>query len=431
MHLYVSKKAILQYLMLYVMLIFCQTHVYRLYIRPNLTVHVGLAILFLIIGAVNFRKKMKRPFWMCAFLLAAVFFVRFINGGVGIVFWVEMAAKILITYIAILIDPEQFLTRFVKIITFFAAISIVGWLQQIAGLNIMQKIGMVNNDFYTTVTWDKGYVEETQRKIYGLLFYVTTEFEIKRNMSIFTEPGIYQMVLNAAIFVVVFCNKLIELNRKEIKKIYLILTIALITTQSTSGYFGYAVIVLGVLLTRSADTRTIKNYIYIILMVGLVVLLGDYSVRGNDSLIYKALLSKVFSSQGDFSLSASTGVYRYEMIAMAILAMAMNPFGMGYEAWEKLYRLNSFADAGGYPFIIGAVIGIVPLLVSLWWIFSPLKYMKNKWVEIVVFVFLYFNTAMAQTSAFYPAIIFLPVFLDIMRQNINDLELEKEVAYEL
>ena len=81
-------------------------------------------------------------------------------------------------------------------------------------------------------------------------------------------------------------------------------------------------------------------------MVGLVVLLGDYSVRGNDSLIYKALLSKVFSSQGDFSLSASTGVYRYEMIAMAILAMAMNPFGMGYEAWVKLYRLNSFADAG-------------------------------------------------------------------------------------
>lgn len=431
MHLYVSKKAILQYLMLYVMLIFCQTHVYRLYIRSNLTIHVGLVILFLIIDVVNFRKKTKRPFLMCAFLLAMVIGVRFINGGVGIDFWAEMAAKILITYIAILIDPEQFLTRFVKIITFFAAISIVGWLQQIAGLNIMQKIGMVNNDFYTTVTWDKGYVEETQRKIYGLLFYVTTDVEIKRNMSIFTEPGIYQMVLNAAIFVVAFCNKLIELNPKEIKKYFLILTIALITTQSTSGYFGYAVIVLGILLTRSTDTRRIKRYIYIILVVGFVVLLGDYSVRGNDSLIYKALLSKVFSSQGDFSLSASTGVYRYEMIGMALLAMAMNPFGMGYEAWAKFYRLNSIADAGGYPFIIGAVIGIVPLFVSLWWIFSPLKYMKNKWVEIVVFLFLYFNTAMAQTSAFYPAIIFLPVFLDIMRQNITDLELEKECAYEL
>ena len=253
MHLYVSKKAILQYLMLYVMLIFCQTHVYRLYIRSNLTVHVGLVILFLIIGLVNFGKKMKRPFLMCAFLLAMVVWVRFINGGVGIGFWAEMAAKILITYIAILIEPKQFLTRFVKIITFFAAISIVGWLQQIVGLNIMQKIGMVNNDFYTTVTWDKGYVEETQRKIYGLLFYVTTDVEIKRNMSIFTEPGIYQMVLNAAIFVVAFCNKLIELNRKEIKKYFLILTIALITTHSTSGYFGYAVIVLGILLTRSAD----------------------------------------------------------------------------------------------------------------------------------------------------------------------------------
>lgn len=427
----INKKAILQYLMLYVMLIFCQTHVYRLYIRSNLTVHVGLVILFLVFGLIKFGKKMKRPFLMCAFLLAAVILVRFINGGVGIGFWAEMAAKILITYIAILIEPDQFLTRFVKIVTFFAAISIIGWLQQVAGLNIMQKIGLVNNDFYTTVTWDKGFIEETQRKIYGLLFYVTTEIEIKRNMSIFTEPGIYQMVLNAALFTLTFCNKLVDLNRKKIKKYFLILTIALITTQSTSGYFGYAVIVLGALLTRSEDSRTIKHYIYIILMIGLVVLLGDYSIRGNDSLIYRALLAKVFSKQGDFSLSASTGVYRYEMIGMALLAMTMNPFGMGYEGWSKLYRLNSFADAGGYPFIIGAVIGIVPLLVSLWWIFSPLKYMKNKFVEIIVFVFLYFNTAMAQTSAFYPAIIFLPVFLDIMRKNINDLYLEKGCSYEL
>lgn len=70
--------------MLYVMLIFCQTHVYRLYIRPNLTVHVGLAILFLIIGVVNFGKN-ETTFWMCAFLLAAVILVRFINGGVGII----------------------------------------------------------------------------------------------------------------------------------------------------------------------------------------------------------------------------------------------------------------------------------------------------------------------------------------------------------
>src|SRR5699024_4639996 len=94
-----------------------------------------------------------------------------------------------------------------------------------------------------------------------------------------------------------------------------------------------------------------------------------------------------------------------------------NPFGMGYEDWVSLYRLNSFADAGGYPFIIGAVIGVVPLLVSMWWIFSPFKYTKNKLVEIVVYVFLYFNSAMAQTSAFYPAIIFIPIFLDIIRQD--------------
>lgn len=57
MHLYLSKKAIVQYLLLYVMLIFCQTHVYRLYIRANLALHVGLVIMFLLIGLVFYRKK--------------------------------------------------------------------------------------------------------------------------------------------------------------------------------------------------------------------------------------------------------------------------------------------------------------------------------------------------------------------------------------
>lgn len=431
MHLYLSKKAIVQYLLLYVMLIFCQTHVYRLYIRANLALHVGLVIMFLLIGLVFYRKKMQRPIIMILFLLASVIVVRIFSGGVGIGFWAEMAAKIMITYLAILVDPDKFLTRFVKIVTFFAAISIIGWLQQIAGLNIMQKIGIVNDDFYTLVTWDKGFVEETQRKIYGLFFYVTTEVEIERNMSIFTEPGIYQMVLNSAIFVLAFFNTYLELNRQGIKKCFFVLTIALITTQSTSGYFGFAAIVLGVLLKKSSDTKTIKNYITIILMIVLITLLGDFSIRGNDSLVNRALLSKVFSGSGDFSLTASTGVYRYEMIAMAFLAMAMNPFGMGYEDWVSLYRLNSFADAGGYPFIIGAVIGVVPLLVSMWWIFSPFKYTKNKLVEIVVYVFLYFNSAMAQTSAFYPAIIFIPIFLDIIRQDELSFKSKEEREIEI
>ena len=431
MRLYVSKKAIPQYIMLYLMLIFCQTHIYRLYIRANLTVHLGLVIVFSLLGLIYYRKKFQRPMLMCLFLLAAVVIVRFVSGGVGIIFWVEMAAKIMITYLAILVDPDKFMTRFIRVITFFAAISIVGWLQQIAGLDIMQKVGLVNNDFYTTVTWDKGFVEETQRKIYGLFFYVTTEFEINRNMSIFTEPGIYQMVLNAALFILAFFNTALELNKKQIKTSFLICAVALLTTQSTSGYFGFAVIALGIVLKRSSDTKIIKNYIIIILMAAVVVLLGDYNIRGDESLLYRSILSKVFSSGGDFSLSASTGVYRYEMIAMALLAMYMNPFGMGYEAWEALYRTNKFADAGGYPFLLGAVIGVVPLLVSLWWIFSPLKYTKNRWLEIVIWVFLYFNSAMAQTSAFYPAIIMLPVFFDVIRNEVYENKIREDGYHEV
>ena len=49
----------------------------------------------------------------------------------------------------------------------------------------------------------------------GVLFYVYRAFEPFRNNGIFTEPGVYQIVLSAAIFVLLFNGKSLDISKKK------------------------------------------------------------------------------------------------------------------------------------------------------------------------------------------------------------------------
>ena len=59
------------------------------------------------------------------------------------------------------------------------------------------------------------------------------------------------------------------------------------------------------------------------------------------------------------------------------------------------------------------------------WIFAPLRYIKKRWIEIAIIVFLYFNTAMAQTSAFYPTLIVVPIYLSLIKRDFKRFKREK------
>ena len=78
--------------------------------------------------------------------------------------------------------------------------------------------------------------------------------------------------------------------------------------------------------------------------------------------------------------------------------------------------MNELAGAGGWPFKFGAIMGVVPLAYLMYWIFAPLKKLKGDTVLIALLVFLYFNTATAQSSAVYPALILIPMYLRTSRE---------------
>lgn len=415
----ISKKALMQYTMLYFMLIMNQTQSYRLYIGNNTQVLLLIVVLCSVSLLIHHGRKAASGFAFVIFLLISTIVSRILHGGIGLLFWVEMAAKILVTYCVVLIDPDNFLRRFVKTVVFFAAISIVGWIQQIAGLNILVRYFPRHPESFSTSLWDSitGVKSVTNYWVHGLWLYCTTTRELMRNIGLFTEPGIYQMVLNAAVFLLVFYKEDLKIDDKKNRYYLIVCIIALITTQSTSGYIGLSVIFIGVLLSNKEGVKETKNIIYLVLLVGVVVLSVDASIRGNDSIIHKAVISKFFGNSGKVDISASTGVYRMASIITAIEAMIKHPLGLGHDGWLEFSMINELSGTGGWPLKIGAILGVVPFVGTLYWIISPLKYRRKSLIQNFIVVFLYMNSSLAQSSAFYPTLIMVPVYLTLVYKN--------------
>lgn len=419
MELRVKKSALFQYLLIYIMLLCNSSNFYAYRVDGNI---VTQYILIAVMVAFLLLKKSalsKQALTCVSVLLGFTVFVRMLQGGIGLSFWSEMAIKILCVAVAITIDKERFFDRFVKIVFVFATISMLFWGIQLAGVNLAKILFTRFATRNNSVSYDyQGYRTIVNLPGYGQLLYSYLEIYPYRNIGIFSEPGVYQMVINTAICILLFFPQYIEIKPQIRKGYFFILSICLVTTQSTSGYIGYLAILLAMLVKRRTSNHervniNWKRYAISAIGIGVIVLSVDYLTRGTNSLISVTIISKLFTNANQFSLVAenSTGQYRVASLMMSLQAMVQYPLGMGIEKWNSFYRLNELAGAGGWPFKFGAIMGVVPFVYLMYWIFAPLKRLKGNTVLIILLIFLYFNTAIAQSSAVYPALILIPMYL--------------------
>lgn len=107
-------------------------------------------------------------------------------------------------WLAVSINKQHFWERYVKTVAFLASISLMLWLLSILQINIWDQITPeINSLMSYRVYSDSIRYQEYSFKLHGMFLYSHRTVDM-RNVSIFTEPGIYQMVLNTAIFVFVF-----------------------------------------------------------------------------------------------------------------------------------------------------------------------------------------------------------------------------------
>lgn len=404
----INKSALVQYALIYLMLIWDTTYLFRLYLAPYRI--IILAVMALMI-ATHKRLRNNMTIIFLIFLLAMVVIVRMNTGGVGMNSWIRWCSIILIAEISVRYEHQKFIDRYLNIVYFLALASVIGWIITQISPDMIRRILPASYYLGTNI-----YTRTTSYG-HGLFIYSFNEWHPTRNVGIFSEPGVFQMSLNSALFVLLFMEKYVGLTRKKQNKMFIVFLMALITCQSTTGYIGLIVILLAYLI-KNDKLKKRKYQILGIGLVGLLLVFVDYSIRGPESFLNKAFFGKLFSAgTNTLDLEASTGQYRMGTIMICLGLMFKKPFGIGYDAVTSSMIMEGEGLVAAQIMCTGAALGIITFIGILIWLFTPVLKAKYGLIFKVLYVFLYFNTALAQSNEFYGALIFIPLFLSIVARN--------------
>ena len=403
----INIKKIVGYFLIYFMLIWNQTNLGEIYLK-----NYSLLILFFF-AIVLFLQSKKMSIWCGMCLISLIWFaiiLRYTVGGIGMQAIISFFSSVYITGVTVVYNKEKVLTRVFNTIVFLAIVSLILWLLCLILPNFYEKYVPL----YRTPMTYKLYIDSHKYKEFyymarGLFLYTMREVDKWKNTGIFTEPGIYQMVLNTGIFIGLFMNE--KIFCKKLKYKLLILVITLFTTQSTTGMIGI-IVILFFYLTLSYKKKNIfskKNFL-ILICCAIVLLFIDYQIRDTESIFYISIIEKLFP-KGRISLVDNASSFaRVGTILISIKSMIQHPLGIGYDNLHLLLKTEETGFVAAEILAFGAVWGIFPLTFVLWWIFSPLYNKISKNINFL-FIILYVNTLLAQSSMFYPILILIPLTL--------------------
>ena len=401
----IRPKVILGYLLIYFMLIWNQTNLGETFLKK-----FSLLILCFFVGWV-FIKSKRLTKWcslLSMILISTATLLRYTVGGIGISAITLMLSSVYIVALVVIYNRGEILNRVLNVIIFLASMSIILWLLCVIAPQIYESLIPQYKSLMTyRIYSDVMNYKEINYISRGLFLYTLREADPMRNAGIFTEPGIYQMILNLGIFIILFMNQYI--NLRNIKFKLMILVITLCTTQSTTGFIGLFLIIIFYVLINSKEKRLYSRQKILLLICGMAfLLLVDYQIRGVDSIFQIAIIDKMFP-KGTLSLvDNSSSAARVGTILLTLISIVKHPFGIGYTNLGTLLNTEKTGFVAAEILSFAAVWGIIPWIFVLWWIFSPLKHKMRK-SEIVLYILLYVNTLLAQSNMFYPAFILFPI----------------------
>lgn len=413
-----SIRAFCQYLLLYLLLLCQDAGLYRNNsdIIRNIIFVVSMA--FIILWKLEIKKKEIAYFGIVIFIMLAL---RFYHNDTQFIDEMQKVLEhLLIAYTAYKIDADKCGTRFIKIVTFFSVVSLIGY-----GIaNFLPEIYDLPIFASYEVQWAGSTLD-----FKGVLFYVYRPFEPFRNNGIFTEPGVYQIVLSAAIFVLLFNGKSLFINEKKKIKYLIILCITMLTTTSTTGYISLVVLIFLGALQRKVifpENRIARR----ILIAGVFIVFIDYYARGTDSIINLYLFDKLNAVTLDGSqitgrsMWASSGNARMAVYYQMLQVISLRPLGYGFTNFYNL--LNTLYDgnaAGARLLIYFAAMGVIPMLLIILPVFSIMWKNRTSVYQFIAYLFIFINTGIAQSKGIYAALAILPLIA--LAENKKDQSEEK------
>ena len=248
--------------------------------------------------------------------------------------------------------------------------------------------------------------------------------ELTRNNGIFTEPGLYQMVLNTALYFVLFYPEKIFVSDRKKRRILGVLILTIVTAQSTTGYLSLMVLIITYLISNNVE-KSNKVPLRKIIVVAVLFLIVDQAVNGMNSLLGNVISSKITFDGGRIAF-VSTGAARVDTFAIVLSSLLKHPLGAGSDLFNNMIlSANKTSSDGAALMAAAAQLGIqIWVILAAFFAYPAYKNRKSIYSYIAV-VFMFINTTLGQSDIFYPALFILSMNFGSYENNMM-----KGYAYE-
>lgn len=409
--------AVVQYLLCYCVLLTGNSYLMSYYIEPyiNILALLAIAIAVLVPKYWHFRDVV---FVTCILMISLL--TRCTVGGAGITVFTRYALTVGLIVMAIKVSPSTFLKRMIRVVCFLTLISLVLYFARLAipGLYYMLP-------FYEFESQGTHYsmlaADSVSYHTKGLFLCCIREGET-RNIGIFTEPGLFQGVLTAALFCVVFMQERMNTSVRERAISTLILLLGVVTCGSTTGFISllamlsfYYLFPSGGLRTRATSARGgFKQYLLVLMAIGLIALVFDYYIRGDASILAESFFDKLLTQSGSFNVDQGNGAVRLDSVTASFELLSQHPFGVGF---DRVMAYRGARSVGAGLFTTTAALGFPFALVYLYWLLAPVFRSHMGIAAICSYLFLYFNFAVSQSLVLTPLLVSVSIYLALYQEG--------------
>lgn len=316
-----------------------------------------------------------------------------------------------ICYATYLLNPNKFLSRLVLLILLLAFFSLMMYAMTLYwGLDAMVDLCKpISTPVYSGV----------REQLYSYNFYIYNLVYVHpdRNCGPFGEPGQYQCVLTSTLFFLLFYPEKINIRYKIFSIGILIATI--LTTQSTTGYISFAIIVLCYFAYSCIIDHVDKRILNVFRLSILAILLFVFFTDLGESFLQTTIYNK-FDFENNEILAS--GGARTEGIYGALNLMASHPevlWGIGFDN----ALLNVRSESGFLIYLLA--IGVLPFSILYGYLLFLAFYFSHHKLESLAKVLVVLNMSLGQPHIMNPVlflIILYPFFIKKSKSYENNLD---------
>lgn len=412
------REKISHYALIYLMIAMGDSFLYD---RVLAQFCAGIAVLSLFLVVINRKTQYVYPVSILGLGALSMLFVRATTAAIGPTELLNWIAMVCVVVVAVGFNVSKFLERLIRLSAFLVIISIVVYFASLVSPDIWSHIAL----FSFPLTFGDGYWIDTNVRIttgyyqaHGLLLYVDRGFEADRNVGIFREPAVYQVLLNSVIFVLLYmCPKSLGGKRSQLIVLFVV---AVLTTKSATGYLVTIILFFAYTVSSGRESRRVSAVYPIMLVIGIVLLLL-LMLFGNSSWLADTVFGRFFNGDG-FSLDAS-GSARTGAAGVAFELMVEHPLGCGYDAYSAALNIDATGYVAACLFKVAAVYGIPFGIAVVAWVLYPVLVRSQLSVAAKVsFALMYLLATYFENEIFYTTLIFIPVliYLSSMQSRRNE-----------